>query len=164
MPISYTVIMIRSAGAKFPAESSDSNLTVKTQCVKQMWLSGNCRASLVVSVSSKMRLAWLIQSSLQQPLQQSTVVAVFLYVLLLWHMSLSSLIVFPQKFALLSHVSPWHLRVSECLPWTAVMTVSLALWVLELSYFSAWNKSMFTVTCFSPVRPSSGPGHHQALL
>jgi len=52
MPVSYTVIMIRSAGAKFPPEYSDSNLMVKTQCVKQMWLSGNCRAPLVVSVSS----------------------------------------------------------------------------------------------------------------
>jgi len=53
MPISYTVMMIRSAGAKFPPEHSDSNLIVKTQCAKQMWLSGNCRASAVVSVSSK---------------------------------------------------------------------------------------------------------------
>jgi len=53
MPISYIIIMIRSAGAKFPPEYSDSNLIVKTQCVKQMWLSGNFRASPVVSVSSK---------------------------------------------------------------------------------------------------------------
>jgi len=53
MPISYTVIMIRSAGANFPPEYSDRNLIVKTQCVKQMWLSGNSRASAVVSVSSK---------------------------------------------------------------------------------------------------------------
>jgi len=34
MPISYTFIMIRSAGIKFPSEYSDSNLIVKTQCVK----------------------------------------------------------------------------------------------------------------------------------
>ena len=33
MPISYTVIMIRSAGAKFHPEYSDRNLIVKTQCV-----------------------------------------------------------------------------------------------------------------------------------
>ena len=52
-PISYTVIMIRSAGAKFPPEYSDRNLTVKTQCLKQMWFSGNCRPSPVVSVSSE---------------------------------------------------------------------------------------------------------------
>jgi len=42
MPISYTVIMIRSTGAKFLPEYSDRNLIVKTHCVKQMWLSGNC--------------------------------------------------------------------------------------------------------------------------
>jgi len=53
MPISYTVIMIRSAGAKFLPEYSDRNLIGKTLCMKQMWLSGNCRASLVVSVISK---------------------------------------------------------------------------------------------------------------
>jgi len=34
MPISYTVIMIRSARTKFPPEYSDRNLTVKTQCVR----------------------------------------------------------------------------------------------------------------------------------
>jgi len=39
MPISYTIIMIRSAGAKFPPEYSDRNLIMKTQCAKQMWLS-----------------------------------------------------------------------------------------------------------------------------
>ena len=99
MPISYTIIMIRSAEAKFPQEYSDSNLIVKTRCVKQLWLSGNCRASLVVSVSSKARLTRLIQSSLQHPLQRGTVVAVFLYVLLLY-LSLSlSLILFPQNSA-----------------------------------------------------------------
>ena len=52
-PISYTLIMIRSAEAKFPPDYSDRNVIVKTQCVKKMWLSGNCRASPVVSVSSK---------------------------------------------------------------------------------------------------------------
>jgi hypothetical protein len=31
-----TVIMIRSAGAELPPGYSDSSLTVKTQCVKQM--------------------------------------------------------------------------------------------------------------------------------
>jgi len=30
MPISYTVIMIRTAGAEFPPEYSDRNLIVKT--------------------------------------------------------------------------------------------------------------------------------------
>ena len=33
MPISYMVIMIRSAGANFPTECSDRNLIVKIQCV-----------------------------------------------------------------------------------------------------------------------------------
>jgi len=88
MPIRYTVIMIRSAGAKFPPEYSDSNLIVKTQCVKQMWLSSNCRASQVVSVTRKTRLSQLIQPLLQQPLQHSTVLAVCLYVLLLVYLSL----------------------------------------------------------------------------
>ena len=65
-----------------------------------MWLSGNCRASLVVSVSSKTRLTQLIQSSPQHPLQRGTVVAVFLYVLLLLYLSLFlSLILFPQNSA-----------------------------------------------------------------
>ena len=53
MPISYTIIMIRSAVAKFPPECTDRSLMVERQCVKQMWLSGNCRASPAVSVSSK---------------------------------------------------------------------------------------------------------------
>jgi len=76
---------------------------VKTQCVKQMWLSGNCRTSPVVSVSSKTQLAWLIQSSLQQPLQHSTVVTVFLYVLLPLYLSLSlPLILIPQNSAYLT--------------------------------------------------------------
>jgi hypothetical protein len=48
MSISYTVIMIRSAGAKISPEYSDRNLIVKTRHVKQVWLSGNCRAYLVV--------------------------------------------------------------------------------------------------------------------
>jgi len=96
MPISYRIIMIRTAGAKFPPEYSDRNLIVKTQCVKQMWLSGNCRASLVVCVSSQTQLARLIQSLLQQPLQYGTVVAVFLYVLLLVYLSV---ILIPQKLA-----------------------------------------------------------------
>ena len=91
-----TIIMIKSAGAKFPPEYSDRNLIVKTRCVKQMWLSGNCKASLVVFVSSKTQLARLIQSSLQQPLQHGTVVAVFLYVLLLLYLSL---IPIPQNSA-----------------------------------------------------------------
>ena len=96
MPISYTVIMLRSAGVKFPPEYSDRNLIVKTRCLKQMWLSGNCRASLVVSVSSKTRPSQLIHSSLQQPLQHSTVVAVFLYVMLLLY---QPPILIPQKSA-----------------------------------------------------------------
>ena len=98
--ISYTFIMIRLAGAKFPPEYSDRNLIVKKQCVKQTWLSGKCRASPVVSVGSKSLLVWLIQSLLQQPLQHSTVVVVFLYVLLILCLSLSlSLILIPQKLA-----------------------------------------------------------------
>ena len=35
MPVSYTFIMIRSAGAKFPPEYSDRNLIVKTQCMQK---------------------------------------------------------------------------------------------------------------------------------
>ena len=99
MPISYTVIMISSAGAKFPPEYSDRNLIVKTQCDRDVtqW---QLRVSLVVSVTSKTRLAQLIQSSLQQPLEHNIVVAVFLYILLLVHLSLSlSLILIPQKSA-----------------------------------------------------------------
>jgi len=142
MPISYTFIMIRSAWAKFHPEYLNSNLLVKTQCVKQMWLSGNCRASPFVSVISKTWLAPLIQSSLQQPLQHSTAVAVFLYVLLLFIPATVTVTHWSsfQKSGLLCHISLWHLTGSECRYWAAVMTVSLALWVLELSNFSAWNK------------------------
>jgi len=61
------VIMIRSAGAEFPPVYSDSSLMVQTRCVKKVWLSGNCRASPVVSVRSKTQLTRLIQSSLHQP-------------------------------------------------------------------------------------------------
>jgi len=65
-----------------------------------MWLSGNCRASLVVYVSSKTQLTRLMQSSLQHPLQRGKVVAVFMYVLLLLYLSLSlSLILFTQNSA-----------------------------------------------------------------
>ncbi len=68
------------------------NLIVKAQCDTDVdqWQFG---ASPVVSVSCKTRLPQLIQSLLQQPLQHGTVVAVFLYVLLL------SLILIPQKSA-----------------------------------------------------------------
>jgi len=79
MPNSYTFIILRSAWGEFPAEYSDKNVIVKTERVKQVWPSGNCRASLVVSLSSKTQLALIIQSSLQH----GTVVALFLYVLLL---------------------------------------------------------------------------------
>jgi len=64
-----------------------------------MYLSGNCRASAVVSVISKTQRAQLIQSSLQQLLQHSTEVAVFLYVLLLLYLSL---ILIPQNSAYLT--------------------------------------------------------------
>ena len=104
MPISYTFIIIRSAGAKFPPGYSDRNLVMKTRCVKQRWLRGNCRASPVVSVSSKTKLTQLIQSSLQQPLQHSTVMALFLYVLLLLYLPLSlSLILILQSQLVFSH-------------------------------------------------------------
>ncbi len=109
IPNSYTITMIRSAGAKFPPEYSDRNTIVKTQCVKQTWLSGNCRASPVVSVSSKTQLAQLIQSAPQQPLQHGTVVAVFLYVLLLLYLSLIVTDLHSTKVSLLSHISPWYL-------------------------------------------------------
>jgi len=95
MAISYTVIMIRSAGAKFPPEYSDRNLIVKTACETDVaqWQLQSFSGCLSVA----RQLAQLIQSSLQQPLQYSTVVAVFLYVLLLIRLSLSlSLILIPQ--------------------------------------------------------------------
>jgi len=135
MPISYTII-ISSAGGKFLPIYSDRNLIVKTQCVKQMSLSGNCRASPVVSVSSKTRLTQLIQSSLQH----GTVVAVFLYVLSFIPVAVIFTDPYSTNVSLLSLISPWHLTVLKYLSWTAVMTVSLALSVLELSNFSAWNK------------------------
>ena len=123
MPIGYTVIMVRSAGAKFPPEYSDRNLVMKTQCVKQGCLRGNGRASPVVSVSSKTRLTQLIQSSLQQPLQHSTVVAVFLYVLLLLYRPLSLSLI---------HILQTHLIVSHFL-----LTLNrLRMFVLNSSYDS----------------------------
>jgi len=94
MSITRTVIMVRPAEAKFSPEYIAKNLKVKKQGVKQMWLSGNCRAPPVVSVSSKTRLTRLIQSSLQH----STVVAVLLYVLLLLYRSLSPILI-PQNSA-----------------------------------------------------------------
>ena len=54
------------------------------------------RASPVISLSGKTQVAQLIKSSLQQPLEHNTVVAVFLYVLLIVCLSLS-LILIPQK-------------------------------------------------------------------
>jgi len=98
-----------------------------------MWLSGNCSASPVVSVSSKTQLAQLIQSSLQQPLQHSTVVAVFLYVLLLLYQSPSlSLILIPQKLAY--HLTfPLDTEQSQNVCLEQQVSVALALWVLELS-------------------------------
>jgi hypothetical protein len=84
-----TILVIRSAGTKFPPKYSDRNLILKTQRVKHMWLLGSYTASAVVSVSSKTQLARLIHSSLQQPLKHSTLVALFLYVLLLLYLSLS---------------------------------------------------------------------------
>ena len=80
------------------------NLIVKTQCdidVAQWQL----RASLVLSVSSKTRLAQLIQSSLQQPLQHGMVVAVFLYVLLLLYVTVIVPVSHSTKVSLLSHIS-----------------------------------------------------------
>ena len=137
MPASYTIIMIASTGAKFHPEYSDR--IVKTQCVIQMWLSDNCRASPVVSVCSKTWLAWLIQSSLQESLEHGTVVT-FISVCPVSCIPVTVTDHHSTKAGLLSHISPWHLMVSECLAWTAVMTVPLALWILELSNFSAWNK------------------------
>ena len=109
------------------------NLILKTQCDTDMaqW---QLRASPVVSVSSKTLL------TLQHPLQHSTIMTVFLYVVLLVYLSLSLSQPHSTKVSLLSHISSWHLTISKCLSWTAVMIVLLALWVLELSNFSAWNK------------------------
>ena len=117
--------MVRLAGAKFPPEySEDRNLTVKTQCVIQMWLSGNCIASPVVSVGSK---TWHGSGCI------SICPASFIRV------TVTVTDPHSTEVGSLSHISPWHLTVSECLSWPAVMTISLALWVLELSNFSAWN-------------------------
>ena len=71
------------------------NLIVKTHFESDVtqW---QLRGSLVISVSGKTQLAQLIKSSLQQPLEHITVVAVFLYVLLLVYLSLP-LIFIPQK-------------------------------------------------------------------
>ena len=100
-------------------------------------ISSSTTTSPVVSVGSKTRLARLIQSSLQQPLQHGTVVAVFMYVLLLLYLSLNLI---PQKSAhyLTFPLDTWQSQ--KCLFWPAVVTVSLALWVVELSNYSAWNK------------------------
>ena len=80
----------------------------------------------------------LIQSSLQQPLQHGTVVTVFLLCPASF-VPVTVIVTDPHstKFRSLSHISPRHLTVSECVSLTAVMTVSLALWVLELSNYSA---------------------------
>ena len=43
----------------------------------------------------------------------------------------------PHSTKVSPHISPRHLTVSKCLSGTAIMTVSLALWVLYLSNFSA---------------------------
>jgi len=140
MPISYTFIMIRSAGAKFPPEYSDTNLVMKTQCVKQGWLRGNCRASPVVSVSSKTWLTQLIQSSLQQPLQHNTVVAVFPYVLLLLYLPNSlSLILILQSQLIVSHflLTLNRLRMSVL---NGSYDSFIGIMGLELSNFNAWNK------------------------
>ena len=123
MSISYTVIMLRSAGAKFPPEYSDINLIVKIRCVKQMWVSGNWRASLVVSVSSETRLARRIQSSLRHPLQRGTVVAVCLYVLLLLY------------FSYLCHWSSFH-RIRLIISHFPLTLNSLRMSVLNNSYDS----------------------------
>ena len=97
MPISYTIIMIRSVGANLPPECS--GIWQWKHSVIQMWISGNWEL-LRLYVSSKTRLAWLMQSSLQQCLEYNTIVAVFLNVLLLVYQSLSlSLILIPQKSA-----------------------------------------------------------------
>jgi len=103
MPISNTVIMIRSAGANFQSEYSERNLIVKTQCVKQMWLGGNSQASPVVSVSSKTRLTQLIQSSLQQSLQHGTVLA---YIFVCPASFIPVTDPHTTKVRLLSHISP----------------------------------------------------------
>ena len=95
MPISYTIIMIKSAGAKFPPEYSDRNLIVKTQFVKEMWLSGSCRTS---PVQDRTHMANPVITATASATH--TVVAVFLYVLLLLYLSLSlSLILIPQNLA-----------------------------------------------------------------
>jgi len=98
MLISYT-ILIRSAGAEFPPEYSDRNLIVKTHCVKQRWLSGNCRASLVVCQLQDM-------TRMANPFITATasatwhIVAVLLYVLRLLYLSL---ILIQQSQLIISH-------------------------------------------------------------
>ena len=95
VPIGCTIIMIRLAGAEFLLESSDRNLIVKTHYVKQRWLIGNCRASLVVYQQQD-------TTHVANPFITATasaiwhIMAVFLYVLLLLY--LSSILI-PQKSA-----------------------------------------------------------------
>ena len=128
MPISYTLIMVRSAGAKLLPEYSDRNLIVRTQCVKRMWLSGSCSATLVVSVSSKTRLTAnpIITAIASATRHSSGCISVcpasFIHV---------TLIVTDTHSTEVSHISPRHLTVSECLSWTAIVTISLALWCLK---------------------------------
>jgi len=103
MLISYTILMIRSAGAEY----SDRNLIVKTHRVKQRWLSGNCRASLVVCQLQD-------TTGMANPFITATasatwhIVAVLLYVLLLLYLSLilheSQLII--SHFPLTLNLSP----------------------------------------------------------
>ena len=96
MPISYTIIMIRSAGAKFPPEHS--GIWYWRHSVWNRCDSVAVAELLQLYVSSHTWLTWLMQSSLQQPVEHDTVVAVFLYGLLLVYLSLSlSLILIPQK-------------------------------------------------------------------
>ena len=79
-------------------------------------------------------------SSLQQPLQHSTVVAVFLYVLLLLYLSLSlSLILILQSQLIVSHflLTLNRLRMSVL---NSSYDSFIGIMGLELSNFNAWNK------------------------
>ena len=104
MPISYSH-NDKVSRSKIPSRTfrlqSDSEDAV---CVKQMCLGGNCRASPVVSVSSKTRLAQLIHSSLEQPLQHGTVVAVCAAAFV----PVSVIVTDPHStnVSLISHISP----------------------------------------------------------
>ena len=140
MPTIYTIIMIRSAGAKFPPEHSDRNLIVKTVCetdVAQWQLQSF--SGCICQWQDTTRTANLVITATASTAQHGNGC---ISVCRASCIRVTVIVIDPHstKVDSLSLISPWHLAVSECLSWTAVVTVSLEFWVLELSNCSAWNK------------------------